>query len=132
MRVDGRMLGVGMAIPGPFGVDSMSFVGPTTLEGWAGIPIAERLTEETGLTAFVGVDLAAAALGERLYGAGLELRDFYYLYFGVGLGGCMVHDGQPLRGAFGNAGEIGHIPLVPDGDPCPCGNRGWPGALSVA
>jgi predicted NBD/HSP70 family sugar kinase len=124
LRVNGRMLGVGMAIPGPFGVDSMSFVGPTTLEGWAGIPIAERLTEETGLTAFVGVDLAAAALGERLYGAGRELRDFYYLYFGVGLGGCMVHDGQPLRGAFGNAGEIGHIPLVPDGDPCPCGNRG--------
>ena len=99
LRVNGRMLGVGMAIPGPFEVDSMSFVGPTTLEGWAGIPIAERLTEETGLTAFVGVDLAAAALGERLYGAGRELRDFYYLYFGVGLGGCMVHDGQPLRGA---------------------------------
>ncbi|MBL8894191.1 MAG: ROK family transcriptional regulator [Rhizobiales bacterium] len=124
LRPHGRMLGVGMAIPGPFGVDSMSFVGPTTLQGWAGIPIAERLTEATGLTAFVGVDLAAAALGERLYGAGRELRDFYYLYFGVGLGGCMVHDGQPLRGAFGNAGEIGHIPLVPNGDPCPCGNRG--------
>ncbi|MBL8905467.1 MAG: ROK family protein [Rhizobiales bacterium] len=124
LRVNGRMLGVGMAIPGPFGVDSMSFVGPTTLQGWAGIPIAERLSEVTGLTGFVGVDLAAAALGERLYGAGRALRNFYYLYFGVGLGGCMVHDGQPLRGAFGNAGEIGHLPLVPDGDPCPCGNRG--------
>ncbi|MFO0993897.1 MAG: ROK family transcriptional regulator [Hyphomicrobiales bacterium] len=124
LRPNGRMLGVGMAIPGPFGVDSMSFVGPTTLQGWAGVPIAERLTEATGLAAFVGVDLAAAALGERLYGAGRELRDFYYLYFGVGLGGCMVHDGQPLRGAFGNAGEIGHIPLVPNGDACPCGNCG--------
>ena len=30
----------------------------------------------------------------------------------------------PLRGAFRNAGEIGHVPLVPDGEPCPCGNRG--------
>ena len=29
-----------------------------------------------------------------------------------------------LRGAWGNAGEIGHIPVVPDGEPCPCGNRG--------
>jgi predicted NBD/HSP70 family sugar kinase len=124
LRSDGRILGVGMAIPGPFGVDSMSFVGPTTLAGWAEVPIAKRLSATTGLTAFVGVDLAAAALGERLYGAGRDLRDFYYLYFGVGLGGCMVHEGQPLRGAFGNAGEIGHIPLVGDGDPCPCGNRG--------
>jgi len=124
LRANGRILGVGMAIPGPFGVDSMSFVGPTTLEGWAGVPIAERLSAATGLAAFVGVDLAAAALGERLYGAGRDYRDFYYLYFGVGLGGCMVHEGQPLRGAFGNAGEIGHLPLVPNGDPCPCGNRG--------
>ncbi len=32
--------------------------------------------------------------------------------------------GLPLRGSFRNAGEIGHLPLVPDGEPCPCGNRG--------
>ena len=36
----------------------------------------------------------------------------------------MVHDGGVMRGAWGNAGEIGHIPVVPDGEPCPCGNRG--------
>jgi predicted NBD/HSP70 family sugar kinase len=48
----------------------------------------------------------------------------YYLYFGVGLGGCLVQDGLPVRGAFRNAGEIGHIPVVPDGEACPCGNRG--------
>ena len=69
-------------------------------------------------------DLSAAALGERLYGAGRDLREFYYLYFGVGLGGCLVREGAPARGAFGNAGEIGHVSLVPNGEPCPCGNRG--------
>jgi predicted NBD/HSP70 family sugar kinase len=36
----------------------------------------------------------------------------------------MVHDGAPIRGAWGNAGEIGHMPVVPNGDLCPCGNRG--------
>src|SRR5690606_7982350 len=36
----------------------------------------------------------------------------------------VIYDGQVVRGAWGNAGEVGHIPLVPDGDPCPCGNRG--------
>jgi predicted NBD/HSP70 family sugar kinase len=124
LRPDGRMLGIGLAMPGPFDVESMSFIGPTTLEGWKGIPVRDRLAGLTGLPAFIEVDLAAAALGERLYGAGRELREFYYLYFGVGLGGCLVHEGAPLRGAFGNAGEIGHLPLVPDGEPCPCGNRG--------
>jgi predicted NBD/HSP70 family sugar kinase len=124
LRPRGRMLGIGLALPGPFDVESMSFVGPTTLEGWKGVPIRERLAKLTGLPTFIEADLAAAALGERLYGAGRDLREFYYLYFGFGLGGCLVHEGAPLRGAFGNAGEIGHVPLVPNGEPCPCGNRG--------
>ncbi|MBL9034821.1 MAG: ROK family transcriptional regulator [Rhodospirillaceae bacterium] len=124
LKPQGRMLGIGLAMPGPFDVESMSFVGPTTLEGWKGVKVRERLAKVAGLPAFVEVDLAAAALGERLYGIGRSLREFYYLYFGVGLGGCMVHDGAPLRGAHNNAGEIGHLPLVPGGEPCPCGNRG--------
>jgi predicted NBD/HSP70 family sugar kinase len=123
-RPGGRILGVGMAMPGPFGVETMSFVGPTTLEGWKGVPVRESLATATALPAFIEVDLAAAAHGERLYGAGRDFRDFYYLYFGVGLGGCMVHDGVALRGAWGNAGEIGHMPVVPGGDRCPCGNCG--------
>jgi predicted NBD/HSP70 family sugar kinase len=124
LRPHGRMLGIGLAMPGPFDVESMSFVGPTTLEGWKGIPVREQLSRISGLPTFVEIDMAAAALGERLYGAGRTLREFYYLYFGVGLGGCLVHDGVPMRGAFGNAGEIGHLPLVPNGEACPCGNRG--------
>lgn len=124
LQSDGRMLGVGMAMPGPFGVESMSFVGPTTLEGWKDVPVRDRLAAATDLPAFIEVDLAAAAHGEQLYGLGSKFRDFYYLYFGVGLGGSMVHDGVALRGAWGNAGEIGHIPVVPGGDLCPCGNRG--------
>lgn len=124
LRPDGRMLGIGMALPGPFGVESMSFVGPTTMAGWENIAIRERLAELTGLPAFLETDTAAAALGEHLYGLGGGFSDYYYLYLGVGLGGAQVHEGHVLRGASGNAGEIGHIPIVPDGEPCPCGNRG--------
>src|SRR5687767_4107120 len=102
LRPHGRMLGIGLAMPGPFDVESMSFVGPTTLEGWKGVPVRERLAKVANLPAFIEVDLAAASLGERLYGIGRDFREFYYLYFGVGLGGCMVHDGTPLRGAYGN------------------------------
>lgn len=119
-----RVLGVGLAMPGPFDVESMSFVGPTTLEGWQSVPIRERVEAATGLPAFIEVDHRAAAQGEFLYGAGRDFRHFYYLHFGVGLGGCMILDGQPMRGTFGNAGEIGHMPLVPDGEACACGNRG--------
>ena len=124
LRPNGRVLGVGMALPGPFGVEALSFVGPTTMAGWKDVPLGERLAASTGLPAFFETDMAAAALGEQLYGIGAEFSEYYYLYFGVGLGGAMVHEGAVLRGAWGNAGEIGHIPAVPDGELCPCGNRG--------
>jgi predicted NBD/HSP70 family sugar kinase len=125
LRPKGRLLGLGMAMPGPFDVEAMSFVGPTTLQGWKDVPIAERLNAVTGLPAFVGGDVASAALSERLYGAGRNLQEFYYLYLGVGTGGRLVHGGQVLRGSRGNAGEIGHVPFIPDGEYCPsCGNRG--------
>ena len=124
LRPDGRILGVGFAMPGPFDVQAMSFVGPTTLDGWSGVPVRARLEEVTKLPAFIAADTVAAAIGVRLYGEGAAVPQFYYLYFGVGLGGTMMQDGAPVRGAWGNAGEIGHIPIVPGGLPCPCGNRG--------
>ena len=43
------LLGIGLAMPGPFDVDKMSFVGPTTLESWRGVAVAQRLSEATGL-----------------------------------------------------------------------------------
>ena len=119
-----RILGVGMAMPGPFDIESMSFVGPTTLEAWRGVDVYRRLCAAVPFPAFVEWDSAAAAKGELLYGIGEKVPSFYYLYLGVGLGGCAVYKGQLVRGAWGNAGEVGHLPLVPDGDPCPCGNRG--------
>ena len=93
LRPNGRMLGIGMALPGPFGVESMSFVGPTTMTGWKDVALRERLAEPTGLPAFLETDMAAAALGEQLYGLGARFSEYYYLYFGVGLGGAMVHEG---------------------------------------
>ena len=120
----GHLLGAGMALPGPFDVESMSFVGPTTMTGWKNVDIRQRLADVTGLPAFMENDMAAAALGEQLYGLGQRISDYYYLFFSVGLGGVMMHEGSVIRGAWGNAGEIGHIPAVADGEPCPCGNRG--------
>lgn len=124
LRQGGRILGVGLAMPGPFDVQAMSFVGPTTLDGWSGVPVRARLEEVTKLPAFIAVDTVAAALGVRLYGEGTGIAQFYYLHFGVGLGGTMMQDGMPVRGAWGNAGEIGHIQIMPGGLPCPCGNSG--------
>lgn len=122
--VPGRLLGVGAVMPGPFGIDGMSSVGPTTLPGWQHVDAAAFLSQRSGLSVVVENDAMAAAVGERLYGAGRHIRDFCFVYFGRGLGLGTVIGGRPCRGAFGNAGEIGHVVVVPGGRACACGNQG--------
>ena len=119
-----RLLGAGLAMPGPFGVESMSFIGPTTLTGWQDVDVRHEVEKATGLHTFIEIDMAAAALGEQLYGHGIGLSDYYYMFFGFGLGGTMVHDGEAVRGNWGNAGEFGHLTVVTDGELCACGNKG--------
>lgn len=109
----GRRLGIGVVMPGPFEIEGMSSVGPATLPGWSGVDVAKVIAEATGENVVVENDATAAAVGERLYGAARQMRNFCYLYFGVGLGLGLIQEGSPLRGAFGNAGEIGHVALVP-------------------
>jgi len=108
-----RLLGLGAVMPGPFEIEGMSSVGPATLPGWNGVDAQALLSEATGRPVSIENDATAAAVGERLYGAGRKISNFCLLYFGVGLGLGVIRDGVPMRGAFGNAGEIGHVSIAP-------------------
>lgn len=119
-----RLLGCGVVMPGPFEVEGMNSVGSSPLPGWAGPDAEQRLTEALGTPVIIENDATAAAVGEHLHGLGRNLRHFCQIYFGTGLGLGVIVAGQPYRGAFGNAGEIGHIPVVAPGLACACGQRG--------
>jgi len=119
-----RLWGIGVALPGPLGHTDISFVGPTALEGWSDLSVLDELRETTGLPLFYRVDSVAGALGETLFGVARHLDDFFYLHLGLGLGGALVIGRAAYPGADGNATEIGHVPIVPGGTPCYCGNRG--------
>jgi len=120
----GRVRGVGVALPGPFKVSSMSFVGPTVLEGWTDLSALDELHRISGFPVIYSVDSVAGALGESLFGSAKNLSNFFYMHFGVGLGGTLVANRSAYKGANSNATEIGHVPIVPDGKACYCGNRG--------
>ncbi len=119
-----RLLGVGLAVPGPFDVEGLSSVGPTTLPGWQDLSIAQQVSAAIGLPVIMENDATAAAIGERLHGVARTLRSFTYLFIGTGLGAGLFQDGHLYKGAGHNAGEVGHMIVVPDGRACPCGNRG--------
>jgi predicted NBD/HSP70 family sugar kinase len=119
-----RVWGVGVALPGPLVKTDISFLGPTALEGWTDLSIFDELRDATRLQVFYNVDSVAAALGETFFGVARSLDTFFYMHFGVGLGGTLVVNRSAYRGANGNATEIGHIPAVPGGKACYCGNAG--------
>jgi predicted NBD/HSP70 family sugar kinase len=119
-----RILGAGLVIPGPFGVEGLSAAGDTVLPGWDAARIPAMAEAALSLPVLLDKDATAAAVAEGMCGAAQGLRSYAFLYFGAGLGLGVIAQGHPLRGAFGNAGEVGHIVIHPGGLPCDCGNRG--------
>jgi predicted NBD/HSP70 family sugar kinase/predicted transcriptional regulator len=119
-----QLLGVGVVMPGPFNVEGMTSVGPTTLSGWLDFDAVDGIGHMLGSPITLENDATAAAVGERLHGAAKALKNFCLIYFGQGLGLGIMIDGRPYRGANGNAGEIGHVLVEKGGHPCSCGQHG--------
>ncbi|KAJ55352.1 hypothetical protein ACMU_11695 [Actibacterium mucosum KCTC 23349] len=109
-----RLMGAGIVMPGPFGTASAAQKG-LELPEWSDIDANLWFTTALDLPVFVENDANAAAMAERNGGAGEGVSHYAYLYFGAGLGLGIVTNGQLMQGAFGNAGEIGHI-TVPSGN----------------
>jgi len=121
---DGRFLGVGVALPGPFSVEGMTAVGPTAMSGWDEPDIALRLQQAVGLPVLLENDATAATMGERLHGIASDLQHFVHLFIGSGLGAGLYLGNRLYSGHWHNAGEIGHMTVVPGGKVCHCGNHG--------
>ena len=119
-----RLLGVGLACPGPIDQDLGLVLYPPRLAGWEQVPLATLLAETTGTQVTIDNDATAAAIGERWSGVAKNVGNFIYVYMGTGIGGGLFLSNQVYRGPYRNAAEIGHISVAPDGPECYCGNRG--------
>jgi predicted NBD/HSP70 family sugar kinase len=119
-----RVLGVGLACPGPIDQDLGLVLYPPRLAGWEQVPLETLLHESTGFQVTMDNDATAAAIGERWSGLAKDTGNFAYIYMGTGIGGGLFLNNQVYRGTYRNAAEIGHITVAPDGPECYCGNRG--------
>ncbi|HEV7657665.1 MAG TPA: ROK family glucokinase [Mycobacteriales bacterium] len=91
---------------------------------WRDEPLRESLIGRIGLPVTVENDANAAAWAEYRFGAARGERVVCIVTLGTGIGGGLVVSGTLYRGAFGVAGEWGHMTVVPEGRRCACGNRG--------
>ncbi len=118
------LLGAGIVMPGPFGVSGLSGAGGAVLPGWQDIDTRFVFEQALACPVVIENDATAAAISERVAGVASEMNNFCFVYFGTGLGLGVIANGHAQRGAFGNAGEIGHIITKAHGTLCACGNRG--------
>ncbi|MFI1203099.1 ROK family transcriptional regulator (plasmid) [Streptomyces sp. BHT-5-2] len=120
----GKIIGVGLGVPGPIDVESGTLGSTAILPGWAGTKPGEELSGRLGVPVYVDNDANLGALGELVWGGGRGAADLAYIKVASGVGAGLVISGQIYRGPGGTAGEIGHITLDESGPVCRCGNRG--------
>jgi glucokinase len=100
--------------------------------GWRDLPISALVGGRLGLPVAIEHDVRAAGLAEVAGGAARGLREVLFVSMGTGLAGALITGGAVVDGAAGLAGEIGHVPVVPDGEECACGQRGCAEAYASA
>jgi len=124
LRID-QVAAVGVGVPGIVdpATEVVSHAVNLGIDG--SVPLGALLAARLGVPVRLDNDLNAAAIGAALRtGGGVKRADLAYLALGTGVAAGLVLDGTVRRGGSGAAGEIGHIPWVPDGLACPCGQRG--------
>lgn len=109
-----QVLGIGIGLPGPLAVSDGSTITntarPKAFPGWESVPVVDQVRRRLDLPVFLENNATAAAIGEAWHGVGKNTRSFFYVFFGLGLGGGLIIDGHPHEGFTGNAGEIGYLP----------------------
>jgi glucokinase len=118
-----EVVAVGLAVPGS--VDAGAGVARFSVNlGWRDVPLRALVRQDTGLPTVVDHDVRAAGVAESAVGLTGGVDDSLLVVIGTGIAGVLTVAGSPVSGASGLAGEIGHVPVWPDGEQCPCGQRG--------
>jgi len=120
----GGLAGIGLGIPGFIRMKEGIISGSNNLPYLEKVPIRDEISRRLGTFVILENDANAAALGEKWMGAGRNVEDLVLLTLGTGIGGGIISGGRVVRGAVGMAGELGHMTVVPNGNPCGCGNQG--------
>jgi len=118
-----RLAAVGVSVSGDVDVQT-GVVRDSAYMGWSEVPVGEQLTERIGCPVVVENDVRALTIGEHWFGVGLGTASFAMVTIGRGIGSGLHLNGEVVEGAYGVAGELGHLPLASPDRLCACGRRG--------
>ena len=120
----GQLIAAGVGAPGAidFATGAVSHSG--NIPGWQGsFPLGDALSKDLAVPVRIGNDVDVATEAEYRLGAGKGYRSVLGVFWGTGVGGGLMLNGQRWSGR-GASAEIGHVVVQMDGLQCPCGRRG--------
>jgi len=115
-----KVAGIGLGTAGLIDRKNGRVYASPNLHAVEGIDLSTELRRRFNVPVFIENDGNAAALGEKIGGAGKSFDSFVLLTLGTGIGGGIIHGGRLLK----VASEIGHMSINSDAEKCPCGNVG--------
>lgn len=118
------LAGIGIGVPGFIQLKEGVIRNSNNLPFLENFPIRDEIERRLSTWVILENDANAAALGEKWMGAGREVDDLVLLTLGTGIGGGVISGGRIIRGFAGMAGEIGHLTIIANGNPCGCGSQG--------
>ena len=120
---DGRAAALGLGLPSTIDQRAGRIVSSVNIP-CTDLDMRARMIERFGLPVAVDNDANAAAIAEWKVGAGRSVDNMVMLTLGTGIGGGLILDGKPFRGATGAGAELGHLVLQYGGPRCACGGTG--------
>jgi predicted NBD/HSP70 family sugar kinase len=126
-----RVLGIGIASPGPVQAEDGVLLNPPMLPNWRRVALRRSLAEATGLPVLLEKDTTATVVAELWFASPGTRRDFAFMYYGTGLGTGLALSGEVVRGVSSNAGDPGHLTVGTEGPVCTCGRLGCVGYVTV-
>ena len=115
---------VGLALPGQWDPRRGVSVQYPRIPSWREVPIRRHLEAWAGVPASLIGYAPAMAVAEQSRRRPAEPRHLITIEVAENIAMGAIVNGSVLEGASGNAGELGHIPVDPQGPPCYCGARG--------
>lgn len=128
----GRLIGVGVALPGYADLTRGVSLRIGRAPAWRDVPVSDVLSRRLGLPTLLVHDTAAMALAESDAGDARGQQHFAFVLAEEGVSAGLFLGGTVYQGAFGNAGLIGHMTVRPNGRLCFCGSAGCAEAYASA
>jgi predicted NBD/HSP70 family sugar kinase len=118
-----KVLGVGVAVSGDVDKEH-GFVRTSPRLNWSTVPFEKLLRSRIGSSVVIDNDVRALSIAEEWFGIGVDADSFAIVTIGAGIGCGLYVNGDVIEGAYGVAGELGHLPLGPTDLVCSCGRHG--------